>query len=125
MWSFIELNDTLQITKEQWFPWDILNLEKHRVNPIDFSQVKDRIFEFYNKPWARIFHTPPTRVFLAENRDWKWIYWWKCFIIEQTIKWETKENCVTCGKYRIIEIYDPVYQEQMTKRETEVGKSYF
>lgn len=40
MGSYFELNDTLQITTEQGFPADILDLKKHQKNPIMIKDVK-------------------------------------------------------------------------------------
>ncbi len=120
MGSFIELNDTLQITTEQGFPAELLDLEKHRKNPI---KVPDKIFEFFNKPKARIYHQAPVRCFLVHNIDGKWLYWGKIVVIEQTIKGEDEKT--TSGKYRIIQIYDPEYQELVTQNESPEGLSYF
>jgi hypothetical protein len=125
MGSFIELNDTIQITTEQGFPVDILDLEKHQKNPITLNEIKDKIFEFTNKPKARIYHPAPTRCFLVQNIDGKWLYWGKAIILEQTIKGETPDNQTTSGKFKIIQIYDPEYQIQITKNESPEGKSYF
>ncbi|MFA7245280.1 MAG: hypothetical protein WC070_03835 [Candidatus Magasanikbacteria bacterium] len=125
MGGFIELNDTLQITNEQGFPADILNLQKHQEKPIQLSEVQNKIFEFKDKPNARIFHPAPNRCFLVHNIDGKWIYWGKIIMVEQTIQGENKETQTTSGKYKIIEIYDPEYQMQITKHETSKGLSYF
>jgi len=125
MGSFIEINDTLQITPTQGFPVDILNLEKHEENPITFESVRGKVFEFTNKSQARLYHTPPTRCFLVENRNGKWIMWGKIFMLEQTIHSEDAENKTTSGKYTIIEIYDPEYQKIATKHESPEGLSYF
>jgi hypothetical protein len=125
MGSFVELNDTLQITTEQGFPAEILNLEKHQANPIKLEEVKDKIFEFKNKPNARIYQAPPTRCFLVHNIDGRWLYWGHIMILEQTISSETKEPQTTSGKFKIIKIYDPEYQKVMTKNESPVGQSYF
>jgi len=125
MGSFIEINDTLQITKEQGFPEEILNLEKHRQNSIKVEDLQNRVFEFNNKPGARIYHSAPVRCFLVQNINGKWLYWGKVIILEQTIKGESKENKFTSGKYKIIEIYDSVYQEEFTKHECDLGLSYF
>ena len=124
MGSFVELNDTLQITTEQGFPESILVLQKHQKKPIFLDSVKDKIFEFHGKEGARIFHTAPTRVFLVHNVNGKWIYWGKIIMLEQTIKWDGKTH-KTYGKYKIIQIYSPDYQIQITKNETNPGKSYF
>lgn len=125
MGSFVEINDTLQITTEQGFPADILDLEKHRKNPIRLEDVANKVFEFHDKPNARMYHRPPTRNFLVQNIGGKWLYWGKILMIEQTVKGETKDDQMTSGKYRIIQIYDPEYQEQITKNESPEGLSYF
>jgi hypothetical protein len=125
MGSYVELNDTLQITTEQGFPEVVLNLEKHRSSPIKIEDVAGQIFEFHNKPSARIFHLPPTRCFLVHNINGKWLYWGKILMLEQTINSGNKDAQTTSGKYKIIEIYDPEYQEQITRHETSEGKSYF
>jgi len=122
MGSQIELNDTLQITTEQGFPEETLNLEKHKQQPITLDKVKETIFEFKNKPGARIYQIPPTRCFLVHNINGKWLYWGKALIIEQTIN---SESNTTSGKFKIIEIYDPNYQQQITKHECPEGTSYF
>jgi hypothetical protein len=124
MGSYVELNDTLQITTEQGFPVDILNLKRHQKKPITLNDVKDKIFEFHNKPNARIYHTAPTRVFLVHNIKGKWLYWGKIIMLEQTMSWDGK-NHNTSGKYKIIQIYTLDYQKQITKNESKQGESYF
>jgi hypothetical protein len=124
MGGYIETNDTLQITTEQGFPVDTLNLEKHKEKPVKLKDVEDKIFEFHDKPNARVYQQAPTRNFLVHNINGKWLYWGKIIILEQTIKWDGKKS-TTSGKYKIIAIYDPEYQEQITKNETDPGKSYF
>ena len=125
MGSYVELNDTLQITTEQGFPSDLLDLEKHRETPISLNEVKDKVFEFHDKPGARIYHPSPTRCFLVHNIGGKWLYWGKVLLLEQTIKGESKETQTTSGKYKIIQIYDLEYQEQFTKNECPEDLSYF
>ena len=124
MGSFIEFNDTLQITAEQGFPVDVLTLEAHRKRPFHSVDFSDKVFSFHDKEGARFFHPAPTRCFLVQNIDGKWLYWGKIVIIEQTISGEAGAQ-TTSGKFRITDIYDPAYQEQFTRRETSVGKSYF
>jgi hypothetical protein len=124
MGSYVELNDTLQITPEQGFPVEILNYEKHKNNPIGLKEVGGKVFEFKNKSKARIYHSPPTRCFLAQNLNGKWLYWGKVIILEQTISSDKNNNQTTSGKYKITEIYDPIYQEQFTKHESPEGLSY-
>jgi len=124
MGGYIEINDTLQITTEQGFPEDILNLKNQQNNIIKFENIKDKIFEFKNKKNARVFHPAPNRVFLVHNINGKWIYWGKIIMIEQTIKLINNEY-FTSGKYKIIKIYDKEYQKEITKNETNIGENYF
>ncbi len=121
MGSFVELNDTLQITSEQGFPSE-LNLETHRNKPFSADDFKGKIFEFKDKPNLRIYHSAPTRVFLVHNIDGKWLYWGHVQIIEQTLHSDTK---TTSGKFIITKIYLPDYQEQISKFEVDPGKEYF
>jgi len=103
MGSFIELNDTLQITKEQGFPPE-LDLEKHLQTPFTVEDFKDKIFEFHDKPDVRIYKLPPVRNFFVENKDGKWIYWGLIHILETTCDYVKK---TTSGKYKIIYINSP------------------
>ena len=128
MGSFVELNDTLQITAEQGFPVAELDLQKHRKKPYKAGDFKDRIFEFHGKQGARIYHPAPNRCFLVHNIGGKWLYWGKIEMLEQTIQSEVKSGMLqqtTSGKYRIIEIYPPKYQEEITLHESPQGKSFF
>lgn len=120
MGSFIEINDTLQLTTEQGFPAE-LDLKKHLQKPFKAEQFKDRVFIFQDKPNIRLFHSAPTRVFLVHNIDGRWLYWGHCLIIEQTINAETK---TTSGKFKIIKIYDPSHQQIMSREEVDPGKEY-
>lgn len=125
MGSLIEFNDTLQISLEQGFPVETLNVEKHHQTPTQFNSIKDKIFEFKNKCGARIFHTPPTRCFLVQNLNGKWIHWGKIEIIEQTISCHPDNSLTTSGKFKIIELYSPDQQISITKTESKPGLSYF
>ena len=107
--STFELNDTLQITREQWFP-EVLDIEVHEKNPIPLSYIEDKVFSFSGKAWLRNFVAYPVRVFLVENRGWKWIYWWLCQILETTVDYVRRE---TSGKYRIIKIFSPEEMKSM------------
>lgn len=102
MWSFIEINDTLQISREQGFPEE-LNYEKHIVKPFNVSDFDQKIFEF-KKPKVRIYKLPPVRNFLVQNIDGKRLYWWLVHIIEVT---HDNINQITSGKFKIIHIYSP------------------
>lgn len=122
MGSIVELNDTLQITKEQGFPVDSLNLDRHQKKPYTVADFEGRIFKFHNKEGHRIYQMPPSRCFLVHNIDGKWLYWGQIQVIRQTIDSETN---TTSGEYRITKIYDPEYQEKKTILESPEGKSFF
>ena len=124
MQSLVELNDTLQITTEQGFPSDELDLQKHRENPLKADDFSGRVFKFRDKPGARLYHPAPVRVFLVHNINGRWLYWGKIIIIEQTITGDRAENKKTSGKYKLLEVYDPDYQELVTKHEAPPGFSY-
>jgi len=108
MGSMIELNDTLQISKEQGFP-ELLDIEKHLVQPYSFDEVKDKVFEFRAKTGIRVYQQPPVRNFLVENLDGKWLYWGLCYITEITHDYE---NGVTSGKYKIVQLNSPEEMKQ-------------
>ncbi len=124
MGSYIEFNDTLQITTEQGFPVEILDLAKHQKGEVSFTDIKDKVFAFKNKPKARLFHPAPCRCFLVQNIDGKWLYWGKIMMLEQTVTYVDGEH-VSSGKYKITEIYSPEYQKQITIHESKAGESYF
>ncbi len=132
MGSYVEINDTLQLTTEQGFPVDILDLEKHRKSAVKLSDVADRIFEFNDKPSARIFQLDPVRVYYVHNINGKWLFWGRVFIQSQHIhkklgpdgSWK-EGDWVTSGTYKIIDIYDPAYQEAFTRHEAPLDRNYF
>ncbi len=39
MGCFYEINDTLLLTKDEGFPSDILNIERHQKNPVTLKDV--------------------------------------------------------------------------------------
>lgn len=128
MGNYIEVNDTLQITHEQGFPKGILELEAHREIPVTLDQLKDKVFDFFGKPRARVYHLEPVRVFLVENIAGKWLFWGHIQVFEQTIYRAPPVNgepaWMTSGKYRFSQIYDPGYQALVTVRESPPGRSY-
>lgn len=103
MGSFIEINDTLQITKEQGFPKE-LDIEKHLKNPFKLEDFQDKVFEFKDKAGVRIYKLPPVRNFFVENIGGKWIYWGLVHILEVQ---HDNVNKVTSGKFKIISINTP------------------
>lgn len=108
MGSFIEINDTLQLTREQGFPKELV-LDEHIKNPLKAENFTGKIFEFKNKENIRIFKVPPVRNFLVGNRNGKWIYWGLCHILETACDYKNK---MTSGKFEIIYINTP---EEMKK----------
>lgn len=116
MGSFIEVNDTLQITPQQGFPQE-LSLEKHLEKPFTADIFADRIFEFNNKSGIRLYKMPPVRNFLVENRNGKWIYWGLIHITETTFDGVNK---TTSGKFKIIYIYSP---EEMKKAHSIIDRN--
>lgn len=96
MGSYIETNDTLQITREQGFPEE-LDYEKHKLNPYKAVDFKD-------KPNIRVYHRPPVRNFLVQNINGKWLYWGLIHMLE--IHHDYIKN-TTSGKYKIIYINTP------------------
>lgn len=103
MGSFIELNDTLRITKEQGFP-DFLDINKHLESPYTMKDVDDKEFVFTSKDKIRVYQQPPVRNFLVEYIDAKWLYWGLCFITEIRHDYV---NGVTSGKYKIVRLNTP------------------
>lgn len=132
MGSYVEINDTLQLTTEQGFPADLLNLSRHREKPITLQDIGDRVFEFKDKPSARIFQLDPVRVYYVHNIDGKWLFWGRVFIESQTIykkmnadgSW-TEGSWLTSGTYRIIDVYPPDYQHTFTLHEAPTDRNYF
>ena len=111
MSSFIEINDTLRITKEQGFPVE-LDLETHLQNPYPIESVKDKVFTFTSKPKIRIYKVPPVRNFLAEDINGKWVYWGLCYILEINHDYEKEE---TSGKFKIVRLNTPDEMKEMFK----------
>ena len=91
MGSFIEINDTLRITKQQGFPAE-LNLETHLKQPYKFEDVEGKVFHFTHKPKIRVYKVPPIRNFLAEDINGKWVYWGLCYILEIKHDYENEET---------------------------------
>lgn len=131
MGTGIELNDTLQLTDAQGFPFEVLNLERHRSKPIKAEDFAGRIFEFANKDGARVFHLDPVRVYLVQNINGKWLFWGRVLIQSQSIARASANGSTansswqTAGTYKIVDVYDPEYQEVFTRRESPQGKSFF
>ncbi len=119
MGSLIEINDTLKISIDRGFP-NNLKLRDHIKNSQNSSRFIGQEFIFWNEG-ERIYHRPPVRVFLVEEMpDGKWLYWGNAIVLEQTIR-----NGRTEGRYKIIKIYNPDFQKQITLEESPSGKSFF
>ena len=111
MGSLIEINDTLQLTKEQGFPEE-LDYEKHKAHPYIAKDFENRIFEFKAKPKIRIYQIPPVRNFLVQNVNGKWLYWGLAHIIEVI---HDNVSQTTSGKFKIIYINTPEEMKQAHK----------
>ncbi|MBS0205281.1 MAG: hypothetical protein JSS49_20450 [Planctomycetes bacterium] len=138
MGSLLEINDTLQITTAEGFPDHLFNLERHRRQPITLDEVKDMVFEFKGKTGPRFFHLDPVRVYWYHNINGRWLAWGQIVIQEQSITRNPQatvhdgainisdpKQWVTNGKYKILKIYDPQYQEQFTRKDLPDSLSYF
>lgn len=132
MGSFVEINDTLEITTEQGFPADVFDIGTHRQNPITLDDVKGKIFSFRDKPAPRIYQYDPVRVYLAHNIDGKWLFWGRVFVQSQQISKKLNDDgswdgssWATSGTYEVIDVYDPVYQETFTRHEAPLDRNYF
>lgn len=109
MGSIVELNDTLQISEEQGFPVDILNITEYLKNPLGFEKLKDKVFTFKDKPAIRMYKSPPVRNFFVQLIPNKWIYWGLVHILEITHDYLNK---TTSGKYKIIYLNTPEEMRQ-------------
>ncbi len=108
MGSLVEINDTLQITREQGFPPE-LDYQRHLEKPLTAKDFEGRIFEFKDKPKIRIYHLPPVRVFLVQNIGEKWLYWGLVHIVEIT---HDNIKKTTSGKYIITHIFSPTEMKE-------------
>jgi hypothetical protein len=138
MGSILEFNDTLQLTTEQGFPADLFDLQRHRTKPITLDDVQGRVFTFENKTGPRFFHLDPVRVYWFHNINDLWLAWGQILVHSQTISRNPNppphqgppnvsdpQQWVTSGEYTALKIYDPAYQELVTRNETPPGLSYF
>ncbi|OGE85059.1 MAG: hypothetical protein A3J48_04430 [Candidatus Doudnabacteria bacterium RIFCSPHIGHO2_02_FULL_46_11] len=119
MGSFIEINDTLQITTEQGFPEELI-WEKHLAKQFTAEDFAGSVFEF-EKPNMRLYHPAPTPVSLVHNIGGKWLYWGHAHIVEQTIHAETK---TTAGKFKIVKVYPPEYMKMRSQIDVDAGKEF-
>ena len=111
MGSLIEINDTLQLTKEQGFPEE-LDYEKHKAHPYTAKDFESRIFEFKDKPKIRIYQIPPVRNFLVQNINGKWLYRGLVHVTEVI---HDNVSQTTSGKFKIIYINTPEEMKQAHK----------
>lgn len=125
MGSTLEINDTLQLTRAQGFPGDVLDFETHRRTPITAHSLAGRLFAFHGKEGVRYFHTDPVRVYLVENIDGKWRFWGKALVQSFTVAKDAEGRWATAGTYTIAEVFAPDYQRLFTIGESPKGKSWF
>jgi hypothetical protein len=103
MGSYLEHNDTLQLTIEQGFPAH-LDIHRHLITPYRLDDFKGLRFQFADKPAIRVYMVPPVRNFLVQNIDGKWIYWGHAFIT--SIHHDYLKQ-TTSGEFEIIKINTP------------------
>lgn len=103
MGSVIEINDTLQITKEQGFPEE-LDINQHLKIPFHVADFLGKVYEFKNKPKVRNYQMPPVRNFLVENVNGKWVYWGLIHVLEIHHDYLSQ---TTSGKYKIVYLNSP------------------
>ena len=108
MGSYIELNDTLRITKAQGFPVE-LDVKKHLEIPYSIDEFAGKVFRFTAKPNIRVYHRPPVRNFLVEYIDGKWLYWGLCRVLSVEHDYVKAE---TSGTFEIIHINSPEEMKQ-------------
>ena len=132
MGSFIEINDTLQLTTDQGFPADIFDYESHRQKPVTLEDVRNRVFTFRDKPSARAFQLDPVRVYFVHNIGGKWLFWGHVLIQTVTVEkalagngsWNGKD-WKTSGSFVVSKVYDPDYQKFFTEREAPEDRNFF
>ncbi len=133
-----ELNDILEISTAEGFPSSLLDRERHLQHPVTINNLKGKVFEFRNKPMARVFQLNPMRVFLAEHTEQgKWLFWGHIVINSLRIEMVkansgpgastdfVPQNWVTGGTFEFVEIYAPDYQKCFTEQEAPPGLNYF
>lgn len=131
MGNFVEFNDTLQITTEQGFPADVLNLAEGDDAEAAFQRVKGVLFSFSGKVRARVYHLDPIWIRLVHNIDGKWLFWGHAVIQSQEIRkqigsdGEWTGRWVTSGTYRIARVFSKLEREIVTKLESPKGAAYF
>ncbi len=108
MGAYIEINDTLRLSKEQGFPVQ-LDIDTHIHNPFSLRQVEEKTFSFTEKSGIRVYKIPPVRNFLVEDIDGKWLYWGLCHIVHIEHDYVRK---VTSGVYKIIHLNTPEEMKQ-------------
>jgi hypothetical protein len=103
MGSLIEINDTLQLTRAQGFPAELI-LEQYLKTPLLAEQFQGVLFPFSGKPKIRIYHAPPVRCFLVENIEGKWLYWGLAQVHSVS---HDLEKQTTSGTFSIHYLYTP------------------
>ena len=132
MGSYVEINDTLQLTTAQGFPVKRFNYKRHQNRPVTLKDVAGKVFKFKNKPSARIFQLDPVRVYFVHNIKGKWLFWGRVLIQSQTIEKKFEKDgswdgnsWVTSGTYTILSVYDPEYQKTFTLNEAPDDRNFF
>jgi hypothetical protein len=69
MGSFIEINDTLQISKEQGFPNE-LEINKHLESPYTLGGGKRQNFQILQQIWYQILSSAACQSFPSRKHKW-------------------------------------------------------
>ena len=124
MGSMIEINDTLQISKTQGFPAELLDINKHLKTPYTLESFKGKVFSFKDKPSIRVFQQYPIRCSFVQNIKVngveKWLYWGMCVVTETT---HDNVKKTTSGKFEIVTIHTP--EEMKTYFKLRDGRKEF
>lgn len=108
MGSTLIQNDTLQLTREQGFPVELV-YEQHLAKPLQAQDFAGKVWSFHDKLSIRNYQQYPVRNFLMENIGGKFLYWGLVHILSITHDYERQ---ATSGTFRLIYIYTP---EEMKK----------
>lgn len=122
MGSFIEINDTLRISKQQGFPAE-LRVDTHLKHPFLIKDFGRNTYNFTSKSKICVYKIPPVRNFLVEDIGGKWLYWGLCHIIKIEHDYIAQE---TSGQFKITHLNSPKEMEQAFNLVDRVwGNNYF
>ena len=101
MSSYIEKDDFLVLSKEEGFP-KVLDIEKHKISPIDFETIRDQVFEFKNVNKILYFSSEPVNIPFGEVKDNNYIFWGQISLLELKHNYV---NNTSSGKFKITMLF--------------------